>query len=293
MRVTSRSRAFVVGLALVISSLTGCSGSVQPDPDIEVSGLVGQAPTVTYVTPLSVTDTYRDTIWPGDGPVLVEGGPVLFDFWLEDATDATVVSQTYDSKPETRQLTPEALGADLYETLRGAHVGARLVQVSPAVASGVAGFASVTVIDVLPLRANGEAVELRSDLPAVTLSDSGAPSVAASESNPPSILIAQPLIRGAGAQVGPQDTVTFQFAGFSWVTGEVFDSSWSRGQPESWSLLDLPDAFSEGLVDQTVGSQIELVVPPSYALKIAQSQEMSGQTVVYVVDILSTRSPGE
>jgi len=272
--------------------MSACSSAVTVDPEIDVSGDPGQAPTLTYVTPLDVTTTFRTTIWEGSGPELVEGGPVLFDFWLEDATDATVVSQTYDSKPETRQLTQEALGEDLYASLRGQRVGSRILQVAPASSEGSGNYPSVTVIDVLPLRAFGEPVAVRPDLPVVTLAADGTPSITPTGADPPTTLIAQPLIRGTGLQVGADDTVTFQFAGFGWANGEEFDSSWARGQPESWSLLDLPEAFAEGLVEQTVGSQVELIVPPTYSLKVTQSEEMSGQTVVYVVDILATRAPG-
>jgi len=257
---------------------------------VDVSGEPGQAPVVTYVTPLEIGSTYRETIWEGTGPELVDGGPVLFDFWLEDATDASVVSQTYDSRPETRQLTREALGEDLYLSLRGQRVGARVLQVSPASSSGSANFPSVTVLDILPLRASGEPIDPRADLPAVTLGGDGAPSIVSTGTDPPSYLIAQPLIRGSGPQVGTLDTVTFQYSVFTW-SGEPIDSSWSRAKPESQSMLDLPKALADGLLEQTVGSQIELVVPPSEPMQITKSLEYKDQTIVLVIDILATRTP--
>lgn len=83
-----------------------------------------------------------------------------------------------------------------------------------------------------------------------------------------------------------------QFTGWAWTSGEEFDSTWaSGGLPLSFSLQDVP-AWQEGLVDQPVGSRVMLIVPPSYALGVTQSEELSGQTVVFVVDILNARTPG-
>ena len=283
----------ITGALLVATGPAACTSAVGGTPQVDVAGDPGKAPTLTYVAPLEVASTFRRTIWPGTGPELVDGGPVLMDFWLENATDATVVKQTYSDGPATRTLTEEDLGADLYASLRGQRVGARILQVAPGAGSGSTRYPPVTVLDVLPLRADGEPVAPRADLPAVTLAAVGAPSVTPLTTAPPTALVAQSLKRGTGAQVGAQDIVTFQYAGFAWGTGELFDSSWDRGAPVSHSLLDLSQAFTEGLVEQTVGSQIELVVPPTYPLGVTAGAELSGQTVVFVVDILSTRAPSD
>ncbi len=275
----------------MLGPVVACSGN-EGAVSVEVGGEPGRKPVVTYVPPLTVSSTYRRTIWEGTGPALVDDQPVLFDFYLEDATDATVVRQSYDTRPTTRDLSREALGDDLFQTLHGQRVGARLLQVAPAPGSGQDRFPTVTVIDVLPLRAEGEPVPVRDDmvLPAVTLGPDGAPSITATGTDPPTTVVAQPLIRGSGTQVAAQDTVTFQYAIFTW-SGEPIDSSWDRGQPESQSLIDLASVLSSWFEDQPVGSQIELVVPPEESLRIGQSQEYKGQTFVLVLDLLSTRSP--
>jgi peptidylprolyl isomerase len=125
----------------------------------------------------------------------------------------------------------------------------------------------------------------------VKLAADGAPTLTPTGTDPPTSLVAQPLIRGSGRQVARSDTVTVQYVGFSWKTGEAFDSTWSRGSPSSFSLVDVP-AWAAGLADQPVGSQLLLVVPPTYALGATQSQELSGQTVVFVVDILAVAAGG-
>jgi len=280
-------------LALVLTTalvLTGCSSDPEPELDVTVSGEPGAAPTITYLTPLEVGTTHRESIWPGTGDAVADDKPVLVDYWIEDATDASLVKESYSTSPVARILTEADLGSDLYETLKGQRAGARMLQVSPGTGSGSDADPTVTVVDVLPLRAQGQKVPARDDLPAVTLAADGAPSIKATGDDPPTDLVTQPLIRGAGAQVMETDTVTVQFTGFSWKTGEPFDSTWTQGVPSSFSLQDVP-TWADGLVDQPVGSQVMLVVPPTYALGATESKALSGQTVVFVIDILAARTP--
>jgi peptidylprolyl isomerase len=279
-------RRVVVAALAVALLVTGCGAVSAPPPDVMVSGDAGARPTITYVTPLTVGATVHRVVWPGAGAELVDGKPVLVDFWLENASDATVVKESYSSSPTPRLLTVEDLGKDLYETLHDQRVGARLLQISPAPGSGAADYPTVTVLDVLPTRAAGEAVKPRDGLPAVTLGKDGSPSITASRAAPPAELVTQPLLRGTGAQVAAGDIVTVQYTGFSWTTGEPFDSTWTNGSPVSFALASVP-AWAT-LVEQPVGSQVMLIVPPSYPLGVTQSQELTGQTIVFVIDILAT-----
>ncbi|WP_421733500.1 FKBP-type peptidyl-prolyl cis-trans isomerase [Cellulomonas sp.] len=285
-----QGRALVAGLAIALVTLAGCTTPETEPAAVTVSGEPGEAPTITYVTPLQVDETRTEQIWPGTGAELVEGAPVLIDFWLEDASDASLVKESYSTNPTAMLLTEEDLGTDLYKTLRGQQVGARLLQVSPGSGSGATDYPTVTVVDVLPTRAEGTPAPVRADLPVVTLDASGSPSITPTGTEPPATLVAQPLVRGSGEQVGATDVVTVQYTGFAWTTGEAFDSTWSHGLPVSFSLQDV-QAWAEGLVDQPVGSQVMLVVPPTYALGVTDSEELAGQTVAFVVDILATGHP--
>jgi peptidylprolyl isomerase len=270
--------------------LAGCSPQEPAPPEVVVSGESGQAPTVTYPTPLRVHEPVHEVVWEGTGPELVDGRPVLLDFWLEDASDASLVKESYTSSPTPRMLTEEDLGKDLYATLSGRKVGARLLQISPASDASASSYPTVTVLDVLPTRAAGEQVAPRDGVPAVALDDSGAPTLTPTGTEPPGELVVQPLQRGTGDQVTAGDVITVQFTGFVWSSGEPFDSTWTNGSPVTFALEDVP-AWSEALVEQTVGSQVMVVVPPSYALGATQSEEFAGQTIVFVIDLLATRTP--
>ena len=125
----------------------------------------------------------------------------------------------------------------------------------------------------------------------MTLAADGAPTITPTGTAAPSTLVIQPLQRGTGRQVEKTDVVTVQYAGFSWTTGEAVDSTWDRGQPSSFALSDVP-AFADGLAEQTTGSQVLLVVPPTYDLGATQSEALAGQTLVFVVDILASEPEG-
>jgi len=287
-----RRRAIALLLALAVGLLAACSQAATPgDPDVTVSGDAGGTPTVTYVAPLTVDHAYRRTIWSGTGPALVDGGPVLLRYWVEDGRTATLVSENYSTSPIPQVLSESDLGADLYRTLKGQRVGARLLQVTPAGDDPKQAFPAVTVVDVLPTKADGTAVPPQPGLPGVTLAADGAPTITPTGTAAPSTLVIQPLQRGTGRQVEKTDVVTVQYAGFSWTTGEAVDSTWDRGQPSSFALSDVP-AFADGLAEQTTGSQVLLVVPPTYDLGATQSEALAGQTLVFVVDILASEPEG-
>ncbi len=288
-RVAGRRRVAVLAVLTLLLAACG-STPTTADPEVTVTGGPGDAPTVTYLTPLTVESTHRETVWPGTGADLVDGGPVLIDFWLENATDASLVKESYSTSPTPRLLTEADLGTDLYETLRGQQVGARLLQVAPG--GQGADYPTVTVLDVLPTRAVGEPRPQDPALPAVTVTEDGSPTLVPTGTPPPADLVVQPLLRGTGPQVGPGDVITVQYSGFAWEDGELFDASWSRGLPVSFLLSDV-QAWAEGLVDQPTGSQVMLVVPPSYPLGVTDAEDLAGQTVVFVIDILATGTPEE
>ena len=103
-------------------------------------------------------------------------------------------------------------------------------------------------------------------------------------------LVTQALIKGAGPAVTAGQTITVQYTSVKW-DGKQFDSSWDRGQP-----IDTPigtgsviAGWDEGLVGQTVGSQVLLVVPPDkgYGTSGSSDGKVKGtDTLVFVVDIL-------
>jgi len=91
--------------------------------------------------------------------------------------------------------------------------------------------------------------------------------------------------------VQPGQTIDVQYTGAIWDTGKVFDSSWKNGQSVRFPIGtgSVIAGWDEGLVGQTVGSQVLLVIPPDKGYG-ATGQPAAGikgtDTLVFVVDIL-------
>ncbi|CAM3816892.1 FKBP-type peptidyl-prolyl cis-trans isomerase [Isoptericola cucumis] len=251
---------------------------------VQVTGAVGEPPALDYGTPYEVTRPGARSIWPGTGEPVVDGEPVLLNMYAEDGRDGSVISSTFIDAPAWYTMSPESLGTNLYDTLRGERVGARLLLVEED-----DGVPVVLVIDVLPTRASGSEVPPVDGLPKVERSDDGTPSVTVpSDAAPPEDLVVQPLVRGSGPQVQVGQVVTMRFTAVRWSNGKVFDTTWSAGtRPQSATvgIGQLIDGLDQGLLEQTVGSQLMLVVPPSLGYG-GTSSDLADQTLVYVVDIL-------
>jgi peptidylprolyl isomerase len=76
-----------------------------------------------------------------------------------------------------------------------------------------------------------------------------------------------------------------------WNSGKQFDSSWDRGQPAQFAIGtgNVIAGWDTGLVGQTVGSQVLLVVPPDqgYGKDGNPQAGIKGtDTLVFVVDLL-------
>ncbi|HWS59062.1 MAG TPA: FKBP-type peptidyl-prolyl cis-trans isomerase [Actinotalea sp.] len=281
-----RRRRNLIGLVLVAAAgLAACTPEAEAPAEVSVEGELGSAPELTFVEPLSVTEARADVIVEGAGPELVDGGPVLVDYYAESGQDGSLIGETFSSEPKPYLLSAEALGLDIYEGLKDQRVGARVLQLVPGADGGAT---TVAVFDILPTRAWGEPVEPREGLPVVELASDGAPTITVPATEPPVEAVVQPLLRGEGPQVTAGQIVTVQYTGVTWADGQVFDTTWGPGKlPTSFPIGvgSVIEGWDVGLVEQTVGSQVLLVIPP--ALGYGGDHELADQTLVFVVDILA------
>lgn len=280
-------RAVGAGIALVAASLTACTPEPPELPEVTVSGEPGAVPDLEYPMPLSIEEPTVEVVWEGTGPELAEGQPVLMDYYAETGADGTVVGETYTGEPKAYVLTAEALGVDIFEALRGQRVGARVLHLVPPAEGQSA--PTVAVFDLLPTRAEGEPVQPRDGIPTVDLDERGAPTITVPAAEPPADLVIQPLLRGPGPQVEPGQVITVQYTGVRWSDGSEFDSSWGPGKlpaPFPIGVGSVIEGWDTGLVEQTVGSQVLLVVPPLMGYG-GTEHELAAETLVFVVDILA------
>ena len=107
---------------------------------------------------------------------------------------------------------------------------------------------------------------------------------------PPTELTITDLVVGDGAEAVPGGQVLVHYVGVDYATGEQFDASWDRGEPVDFPLRGLIQGWQDGIPGMRVGGRRQLVVPPRLAYGPAGgSHRLSGQTLVFVIDLLDAR----
>lgn len=288
---TRQSLCRAAGALVLVLSLAACTEAPVPAA-IEVEGAVGTTPTMVYQPPFDVPDARDSVVVEGQGERLRPDEPVLLHYRLESAATGELIDQTFGGLPKAYLLTPEDLSLELYDALVGTRVGSRIMLLTPADEAG-ASVATVLVADVLPTRAQGEPVQPREGLPQVTVADDGMPVVHIPEGEPSTELEVQTLVRGTGAQITADSTVVVQYTMVRWDTGDVVDSTWEASGPRAFSLAETINGWRDGLAEQTVGSRVLLVTPPVWAFGDQEGHDLSGKTIVYVVDILAATTEEE
>jgi peptidylprolyl isomerase len=93
---------------------------------------------------------------------------------------------------------------------------------------------------------------------------------------------------GEGDPVAPGATVTVNYVGVGQQSGQVFDSSWQRGQPANFPLDGVIQGWSQGLVGMQPGGRRMLIIPAelAYGDSGAGADIAPGETLVFVVDLI-------
>jgi peptidylprolyl isomerase len=299
-----------VGTETTAPTATTPTAPAVDDPVLDavtVTGDFGAAPTVEVEAPFTATQTVRRVVQPGSGTPLVDGETIVFDYVALNGTDGKEFDRSFGATPATAQLDQATIIPGIVKGLIGVNIGSRVViGIAPDDGFGpmggieeanvAASDSVVFVVDVrdahMPLaRAEGTPVAPVAGQPTVVLDDSGAPTITMPGGPAPTTLVAQPLITGSGATVASGQTITVHYVGALWDGGKVFDSSWTRGGPASFTIGTgrVIPGWDQGLVGQTVGSQVLLVIPPALGYGAGGNADagISGtDTLVFVVDIL-------
>ena len=303
----------IAGLALA-----GCGSSAPPSASAAVTakGSFGASPSVTIPKQKPASTLAVKTLIEGNGATIKKSDLVLVNYtiYVWSGTTNKLLGSTYSSSP---QVLPATVLPGIQSAVTGKKLGSRVLAVIPPKQGygssgnsqlGVTGTDTlVFVMDLLQkypsgtVSASGAQVSSGGgSLPTVTVARGSAPKVTIPKGvTAPTTLVTKTLIKGSGPVVAKGQDVVVQYTGVNWRTGQVFDSSWQRSQPFSFKIGATPSqvipGWDKGLVGQTVGSRVLLVIPPSDAYGSA-GQSQAGikgtDTLVFVVDIISAVSPG-
>lgn len=310
-----RAAALVVIPLLAAAAVAGCgssssssSSTTASNSAVTASGSFGTAPKVTIPAKKAGSTLYTKTLIEGTGAPLttsetLEGNFVLYDW---SGTTHKLLGSTFGSSGPT--LFGEPLLTGLETALIGQKLGSRVLAVLPpkdAFGSsgnseiGVKGTDTlVFVIDMIKSYSDTAGVSGTQtsngggDLPTVTAAAGKSPTISIPDSTPPKSLTVKTLIKGTGPVVKSGQELLVQYTGVIWRTKKVFDSSWARKEPYSVPIGvgDVIKGWDTGLVGQTVGSRVLLVIPPAdgYGSSGESSAGIKGtDTLVFVVDIIT------
>ena len=262
---------------------------------VRVTGDFGTAPTVEFTAPLELDATERTVVIAGE--TVAQAAPVGVAYTLYNGTTGEYVENYGYADGET----PVGFRADLAtlqegfaRTLGCLGVGSRAVGVIPADQgfgdSGVEGFAAGdSVVFVVDIVQDLSPAVWTTDVPTIGGTDD-APTVTLPAAAPKTDLELVVLKEGDGPVVGGADNVTVHYLGTAWETGVVFDQSYTRGEPSTFSVTGVVEGFSAALIGQKVGSRVLVTMPPSmgYGEAGTSTHELAGLTLVFLIDIIDT-----
>lgn len=293
------------------TSASGCTPTAAGDASaqVKVSGKVGTEPKVTIPKKLTSKTTERTVEIEGKGRAALPNSSVDIDYAVYNTTNGKKIDSTkYGAGGTAITLDKGNLLPGLYKAIHCATPGSRVVAViPPSDGFGQAGSSSlgitstdsiVFVIDVLKTsapvkvlkKADGTPQDPKPGFPTVKLASTGEPTITMPKADPPTDLQIEVLKKGTGGVVKDGATVTVHYVGAIWATGKVFDSSWTRGTPATFSTSGVVSGFGKAMIGQTVGSQVLAVIPPSegYGSQGDGSGTITGtDTMVFVIDILA------
>jgi peptidylprolyl isomerase len=115
------------------------------------------------------------------------------------------------------------------------------------------------------------------------------PAIPKPAGSPPTKLQIEDVVVGNGKVAKKGDTVSVQYVGVAFSTGEEFDASWSTGQPFEFTLgqgMVIP-GWDEGVAGMKEGGRRKLTIPADLAYGAQGSPPAIGpnETLVFVVDL--------
>ena len=296
--------------------IDGCAPGGVGVEAVSVSGAFRSEPQVAFEAPLATAQTQRLVVIEGSGEVVEDGDQVVIDISFHNAsTGENLGNSGFDALSPVvySVLAEDPLFEGVATTLLCTTVGSRVVGLIPATQllgnSGQPEFglaltdSIVAVFDVVTIQPppeaplaqlDGEPREVSEGFPTITYEESGNPVLTIPEGDQPTEFALDVLIEGSGQRIEPWSEVILHYNGVNWSTGDSFDSSWDRGEgPAIVSPRGVIPGFRDGLIGQTVGSRVVIIIPAELGYGPSDGIPQKGvsptDTIVFVVDILGIR----
>lgn len=324
---TAPVRHPVRGAVAVVAAtllLAGCGGSDKPteapaktaalgscdyqrgtaSDAVTVKGDFGQTVTPTFKTPLVTSSLRRTVLTKGTGAVTKKGDNVTASISLFNGKDGKLITAVRTPIGVGSATTP--LGFD--PGLSCVPLGSRVVTTALGkdFLAGGADTEAVKAADTLVIVTDVEVLtpsvtadslhpKVSKTLPKVTFSKKGVPTLAKLTGTPSPDYALQVLRKGTGKKIKSGETVTFNYQGTSWDSGQLFDSSYERGSATDVRTDQVVPGLGAAMIGQRVGTRLVVSIPPQYGYGLGikvktatgqlSSDELIGQTMVFVVEL--------
>lgn len=107
----------------------------------------------------------------------------------------------------------------------------------------------------------------------------------------PTKLVTKEIVTGTGAEAKTGSAVAVNYVGALYKTGKVFDASWKRNEPFTFTLGkgQVIPGWEQGVAGMKVGGRRELIIPPAlgYGAKGLPPSIPPNETLIFVIDLLS------
>lgn len=271
---------------------------------VKVSGEYGTAPKITVAKPWGIDKTQAKVLKKSKGNEIKEGTSVEVNYLAINGRTGAKFDDSY-SRKQTASFPLDNVVPGFAKGLIGQREGSRVLiamtgkdgydaQGGNPQAGIEVGDTLIFVVDVVSTTLDepkGTDVKPVKGLPTVK-DKKGTPTVTIPKTDPPKKLTAQPLIKGKGKKVADGDQVSFRYSWVTWSDGKVVEQNYGK-TPAASELGGLVPGLAKGLVGQTVGSRVLLVVPPADGYPDGNAKPKIGknETLVFVVDVLFTMKP--
>jgi peptidylprolyl isomerase len=121
---------------------------------------------------------------------------------------------------------------------------------------------------------------------------STAPTITPPKSPAPTTLQSKDLIVGTGPEAKAGESVTVNYVGVLYSNGKVFDASWKRHEPFTFTLGQgqVIPGWDKGVAGMKVGGRRELIIPAAlaYGKRGSPPTIPPNAPLIFVVDLLGT-----
>jgi peptidylprolyl isomerase len=120
---------------------------------------------------------------------------------------------------------------------------------------------------------------------------SAEPTITPPKSPAPTTLVTKEVIKGTGAEAKAGESVTVNYVGVLYSNGKVFDASWKRNEPFTFTLGQgqVIPGWDKGVAGMRVGGRRELIIPAelAYGKRGSPPTIPPNAPLIFTVDLLS------